>query len=203
MTSEMEFNEGVVKSESIEYIPQLQNEDYIEPFNNFIEASPSVEDIEQLMIQNEPLEEKMTIKKPYKDNRLVRQILHRHTSKICGTSFNFVNSILGPGIAGNLSLFFNSGIPYAMVEAGLWTGITLLIVIALVTNYSVRLLIRTGKLCGAYSYEHVGKTAFGIPGQLSVIFFFCLFTFFAMTGYLVQIGDCLPYFFGSILGKEQ
>lgn len=46
-------------------------------------------------------------------------------SNFCGTSFNYINSILGVGIA---------GIPFALDEAGLATGVLLLIGMAALTG---------------------------------------------------------------------
>lgn len=52
------------------------------------------------------------------------ETLHKK-SGFFGTSFNFINSILGVGIV---------GIPFALMEAGLVTGLVLLVVMAIITG---------------------------------------------------------------------
>lgn len=56
------------------------------------------------------------------------------------------NSILGAGII---------GLPYAIKQAGFVTGITLLIVLAVVTDWTIRLVVVNAKLSGRESYIDV------------------------------------------------
>lgn len=56
------------------------------------------------------------------------------------------NSILGAGII---------GLPYAIKQAGFVTGITLLIVLAAVTDWTIRLVVVNAKLSGRDSYIDV------------------------------------------------
>lgn len=60
------------------------------------------------------------------------------------------NSILGAGII---------GLPFAMAEAGFFTGIVLLIVLCWVTDWTIRLVILDAKLCGKDSYIGVRRRA--------------------------------------------
>lgn len=53
------------------------------------------------------------------------------------------NSILGAGII---------GLPFAMAEAGFFTGIFLLVALCWVTDWTIRLVILDAKLCGKDSY---------------------------------------------------
>lgn len=49
------------------------------------------------------------------------------------TSFNYINSIVGSGVI---------GIPYALVRAGYGMGLILLIFVAAITDYSLRLMVK-------------------------------------------------------------
>jgi sodium-coupled neutral amino acid transporter 11 len=57
-----------------------------------------------------------------------------------------------------------TGIPYALHQAGFAIGLLLLILVALATDYSLVLLIRSGHLSGAFSYQGLMEAAFGKPG---------------------------------------
>ena len=63
-----------------------------------------------------------------------------------------------------LCCFPLTGIPYALHQAGFATGLLLLILVALATDYSLVLLIRSGHLSGAFSYQGLMEAAFGKPG---------------------------------------
>jgi len=63
-----------------------------------------------------------------------------------------------------LCCFPLTGIPYALHQAGFGTGLLLLILVALATDYSLVLLIRSGHLSGAFSYQGLMEAAFGKPG---------------------------------------
>lgn len=53
-------------------------------------------------------------------------------SSLSETSFNYINSIVGSGVI---------GIPYALVRAGYGVGLILLIFVAVITDYSLRLMV--------------------------------------------------------------
>jgi solute carrier family 38 (sodium-coupled neutral amino acid transporter), member 11 len=55
-------------------------------------------------------------------------------STLSETSFNYINSIVGSGVI---------GIPYALVRAGYGVGLILLIFVAVITDYSLRLMVST------------------------------------------------------------
>lgn len=56
------------------------------------------------------------------------------------------NSIIGAGII---------GLPYAVAQAGFVTGVTLLVVLAMVTDWTIRLVVVNAKLSGRDSYTDV------------------------------------------------
>ncbi|XP_065181033.1 putative sodium-coupled neutral amino acid transporter 11 [Sycon ciliatum] len=98
-------------------------------------------------------------------------------------SYNMINSIIGAGII---------GLPFAISQAGFILGTFLLFFMALVTDYSLRLLVETGLLIGVTSYQGTMDKMFGKAGffYLSACQFF--YPFFAMIGYTIIIGDTIP-----------
>lgn len=53
-------------------------------------------------------------------------------SSLSETPFNYINSIVGSGVI---------GIPYALARAGYGVGLILLIFVAIITDYSLRLMV--------------------------------------------------------------
>lgn len=114
-------------------------------------------------------------------------------SGILGGSFNTANSILGSGII---------GLPYALRQAGLPFGIILLIIVAVITDYSLVLLIKGGELSGCNSYQDVVQTAFGVPGYYFLTAIQFIYPFVAMIGYNIIIGDTLTKVFVRVFSLE-
>ena len=56
------------------------------------------------------------------------------------------------------------GIPYALHQAGFGLGMVLLIVVAILTDYSLILMVRSGHLSGEMSYQGLMRASFGRPG---------------------------------------
>lgn len=59
-----------------------------------------------------------------------------HKAGLLGTSSNLVNAIVGCGIV---------GVPFAVQRAGFVAGIFLIVLVAIVTEKSLRLLVNTAK----------------------------------------------------------
>ncbi|KAL3831322.1 hypothetical protein ACJMK2_023088 [Sinanodonta woodiana] len=114
-------------------------------------------------------------------------------SNIPMTSFNFINSIIGSGII---------GIPFALKQAGFGLGIILLILVAIITDYSLILLIEAGKLSNTVTYQDMMMFACGRPGfyLLSTLQF--LYPFIAMISYNVIIGDTITKIITRIGGNS-
>jgi len=53
---------------------------------------------------------------------------------------------------------------YALKEAGFGLGLILLVFVAVVTDYSLVLMVRSGHLSGSFSYQGIMRAAFGRPG---------------------------------------
>ncbi|XP_041365404.1 putative sodium-coupled neutral amino acid transporter 11 [Gigantopelta aegis] len=101
------------------------------------------------------------------------------------TSFNFINSIIGSGII---------GIPFALRQAGFGLGIILVIGVALITDFSIFLLIEAGHLSNTDTYQDMVLVAFGRPGFYILTVLQFVYPFIAMVSYNVIIGDTVTKF---------
>lgn len=90
---------------------------------------------------------------------------------VLGTTFNFVNSIVGAGLI---------GLPYAVRECGFYLGIFMLIAVTQLTYISVVTLITCGIENKKYGYETLVKHLFGSYGYLFVIISMMLAAFGSM-----------------------
>ncbi|XP_061185612.1 putative sodium-coupled neutral amino acid transporter 11 isoform X2 [Saccostrea echinata] len=98
------------------------------------------------------------------------------------TSFNFINSIIGSGII---------GIPYALKQAGFGLGIILLILTAVINDYSILYLVEAGRLSNTDSYQDMILVAYGRPGFYILTLLQFLYPLIAMISYNVIIGDTI------------
>ena len=112
-----------------------------------------------------------------------------HKSTVLGCASNLVNAIVGAGIA---------GLPFALQESGLVPGIILVLVCALLTEKSLRLLIETAKHANVPSYETVAEAAYGSLGFWFVASSMFIMSYGGMLGYLMIVKDT----FSSILGID-
>ena len=104
-------------------------------------------------------------------------------SSLLGTYANLVNAIVGAGIV---------GIPYALNQTGLLTGIGLILFVAAMTDKSLRLLIETGKWLHVPSYELLMEALFGRPGFIFISLSMFVMSYGGMICYLLIIKDTLP-----------
>ncbi|KAM5151935.1 putative sodium-coupled neutral amino acid transporter 11 [Mantella aurantiaca] len=118
-----------------------------------------------------------------KDNKL--------TSNVFWAGFNLINAILGTGMI---------GLPYSMKLAGFPLGLLLLFGVAYVTDYSMILLIKSGEMSGAGTYQALVSRTFGFPGYMAVSVLQFLYPFAAMVSYNIITGDILPKIFQRIPG---
>ncbi|XP_013781176.1 putative sodium-coupled neutral amino acid transporter 11 [Limulus polyphemus] len=122
-------------------------------------------------------------------------------SNLQQTGFNYINSIIGSGII---------GIAYALRQAGFGLGIILLLFIALITDYSLCILVKSGNIVGATTYQDLVHAAFGSPGFYFLTFIQFVYPYIAMVSYNVIIGDTITKVFlrmfnlprDSILGNR-
>jgi sodium-coupled neutral amino acid transporter 11 len=114
-------------------------------------------------------------------------------STVMDATFNFTNSIVGAGII---------GLPYALKQSGLVTGLFLLGFLAYLVDYTVILLVTDGKLAGKSTYQGLIDYCFGNKGLLIVSVFQFIFAYGAMCAYTVILGDTIPTVFASVLSKN-
>ncbi|KAF9029009.1 amino acid transporter [Hymenopellis radicata] len=107
---------------------------------------------------------------------------------------NMANSILGAGII---------GLPYALSQAGFFTGIILLVILCGVTDWTIRLIVINAKLSGSHSYIDIMNHCFGSSGRGAVSFFQFAFAFGGMCAFGIIIGDTIPHVIRSIFPTLQ
>jgi sodium-coupled neutral amino acid transporter 11 len=116
-------------------------------------------------------------------------------SSILGASSNLVNSIVGAGII---------GIPYALRMSGLWAGVLLLILVAVLTDKSLRLLIEQASFhprlshLPVHTFEDLASYPYGRVGSAFVLFNMFVMAYGAMVAYLLIIKDTVP----TVLGYD-
>ena len=122
--------------------------------------------------------------------------LPKKKSSILGASSNLVNSIVGAGII---------GIPYALRMSGLWAGVLLLILVAVLTDKSLRLLIEQASFhpklhhLPIHTFEDLASYPYGKFGSAFVLLNMFIMAYGAMVAYLLIIKDTIP----TVLGFEQ
>ena len=94
-----------------------------------------------------------------------------------------MNSIVGAGIV---------GIPFAIARSGFFSGLFLLIFVAFLVDYGVRLLVKCGKEVGKNTYEDVCEHVYGKKGFYCVSVCMSIFAYGSMVAYLIIIGDTIP-----------
>ena len=103
---------------------------------------------------------------------------------------NDSNSLLGlyfqKGIIGRMAstslqlrhlLILILGLPYALRQAGFFTGLFLLVALCAVTDWTIRLIVINAKLSGGHSYIDIMTHCFGSSGRAAVSFFQFSFAF--------------------------
>nr|XP_019941890.1 PREDICTED: sodium-coupled neutral amino acid transporter 3-like isoform X1 [Paralichthys olivaceus] len=89
--------------------------------------------------------------------------------------FNLGNAIMGSGIL---------GLAYAMANTGVVLFLVLLTVVAVLSSYSIHLLLKCSGIVGIRAYEQLGYRAFGTPGKMAAGIAITLQNIGAMSSYL-------------------
>lgn len=108
-------------------------------------------------------------------------------STLLGCSANLINAIVGSGIV---------GLPFAVQQAGFVAGIFLIVLCAILTEKSLRLLIETAKHAQVPTYEMVAEAAFGRYGFIFVALNMFIMSYGAMLSYLMIVKDTFSSVFG-------
>ncbi|XP_016058258.1 PREDICTED: sodium-coupled neutral amino acid transporter 3 [Miniopterus natalensis] len=108
--------------------------------------------------------------------------------------FNLSNAIMGSGIL---------GLAYAMANTGIVLFLFLLTAVALLSSYSIHLLLKSSGIVGIRAYEQLGYRAFGTPGKLAAALAITLQNIGAMSSYLYIIKSELPLVIQTFLNLEE
>jgi len=124
-----------------------------------------------------------------------QSMLPRKRSQISGACSNLVNSIVGAGII---------GIPFALQQSGLVSGIVLLLVVGFLTDKSLRMMVDLAtsspllKGRGVWTYDDLLRLPFGPKGRQFVLCSMFVTAYGAMVAYLLIIKDTLPVVWGLV-----
>uniref|UniRef100_A0A1A8GSI9 Solute carrier family 38, member 4 n=2 Tax=Nothobranchius korthausae TaxID=1143690 RepID=A0A1A8GSI9_9TELE len=108
--------------------------------------------------------------------------------------FNLSNAIMGSGIL---------GLSYAMANTGIVLFTILLFAVAILSLYSVHLLLMTSKEGGSLIYEKLGEKAFGWPGKMAAFGSIIMQNIGAMSSYLFIVKYELPEVIRAFMGLEE
>ncbi|CAN9516015.1 unnamed protein product [Ophioblennius macclurei] len=108
--------------------------------------------------------------------------------------FNLSNAIMGSGIL---------GLAFAMSNTGIILFLILLVFIAILSAYSIHLLLKSAGVVGIRAYEQLGNRAFGPPGKLLAGCIITVHNIGAMSSYLFIVKSELPLVIQAFLGKYE
>ncbi|XP_019951673.2 sodium-coupled neutral amino acid transporter 3-like [Paralichthys olivaceus] len=108
--------------------------------------------------------------------------------------FNLSNAIMGSGIL---------GLAFAMSNTGIVLFIVLLLCIAILSAYSIHLLLRSAGVVGIRAYEQLGNRAFGPVGKMLAACVITIHNIGAMSSYLFIIKSELPLVIQAFLDSEE
>lgn len=108
----------------------------------------------------------------------------RPKSGLRSAFMNMANSIIGAGIIGQ---------PYAFKQAGLLSGVVLLVGLTVVVDWTICLIVVNSKLSGANSFQGTVEHCFGRSGLIAISLAQWLFAFGGMVAFGVIVGDTIPH----------
>ena len=112
----------------------------------------------------------------------------RPKSGIRSAFVNMANSIIGAGIIGQ---------PYAFKQAGLVTGIVLLVGLTVTVDWTINLIVVNSKLSGADSFQSTMQHCFGNTGLIAISIAQWAFAFGGMIAFCIIVGDTIPRVLGA------
>ncbi|RDW91527.1 transmembrane amino acid transporter-1 [Coleophoma crateriformis] len=113
----------------------------------------------------------------------------RPKSGLQSAFMNMANSIIGAGIIGQ---------PYAFRQAGLLTGIILLVVLTITVDWTIRLIVVNSKLSGSNSFQGTVEHCFGKTGLIAISVAQWAFAFGGMIAFGIIVGDSIPHVLTAI-----
>ncbi|KAJ1900156.1 hypothetical protein LPJ66_001649 [Kickxella alabastrina] len=113
----------------------------------------------------------------------------RAGASMLSSFFNLTNAIVGAGVI---------GLPYAMQQTGLLLGVVMILVLAWLVDWTLRILALNAKMSGRQSYQDLVDYCFGRWGLLANSFFQGAMAGGGMASFIVIVGDTLPHVLGSL-----
>ncbi|XP_060775277.1 sodium-coupled neutral amino acid transporter 3 isoform X2 [Neoarius graeffei] len=107
--------------------------------------------------------------------------------------FNLGNAIMGSGIL---------GLAYAMSNTGIALFLFLLTAVAVLSAYSIHLLLKASGVVGIRAYEQLGFRAFGTPGKMAAGIAITMQNIGAMSSYLFIVKSEFPLVIQAFLRVE-
>ncbi|XP_038596795.1 sodium-coupled neutral amino acid transporter 4 isoform X2 [Tachyglossus aculeatus] len=160
-----------------------------------------MEDLEKVTISSQFANEDTESQKFLTNGFLGKKMLdnydeenHPGTTSFGMSSFNLSNAIMGSGIL---------GLSYAMANTGIILFVIMLLAVAILSLYSVHLLLKTAKEGGSLIYEKLGEKAFGWPGKIAAFISITMQNIGAMSSYLFIIKYELPEVIRAFMGLEE
>jgi sodium-coupled neutral amino acid transporter 11 len=126
---------------------------------------------------------------PSLDLSRAQDLLRRPRSGLSSAFMNMANSIIGAGIIGQ---------PYAFRQAGLVSGVVLLVALTVVVDWTIRLIVVNSKLSGASSFQGTVEKCFGKTGLIAISLAQWVFAFGGMVAFGVIVGDTIPHVLSAI-----
>lgn len=113
----------------------------------------------------------------------------RPKSGLKSAFLNMANSIIGAGIIGQA---------YAFRQAGLITGIVLLVGLTITVDWTIRLIVINSKLSGSNSFQGTMEHAFGKSGLVAISVAQWAFAFGGMIAFCIIVGDTIPHVISGV-----
>lgn len=178
--------EAPLQTEMVELVPNGKHLEGLLPVGMPEADNQRVEDPRQSCVESKGFLQKSPSKEPHFTD-------FEGKTSFGMSVFNLSNAIMGSGIL---------GLAYAMANTGIILFLFLLTSVALLSSYSIHLLLKSSGIVGIRAYEQLGYRAFGTPGKLVAALAISLQNFGAMSSYLYIIKSELPLVIQTFLNLE-
>ncbi|KAM5293017.1 sodium-coupled neutral amino acid transporter 3 [Ctenodactylus gundi] len=176
-----------LQTEMVELVPNGKHLEGLLPVGMPTADSQRVEDSRRSCVESKGFLQKSPSKEPHFTD-------FEGKTSFGMSVFNLSNAIMGSGIL---------GLAYAMANTGIVLFLFLLTAVALLSSYSIHLLLKSSGIVGIRAYEQLGYRAFGTPGKLVAALAITLQNIGAMSSYLYIIKSELPLVIQTFLNLEE
>ena len=132
------------------------------------------------------------------------ELFYRRKSSVHGTHSTQGQSPIYRAIFNMLAGAGVIGLPVTYRNSGLGMGICMMVIVAILSVYTLRLLIQTGKKVKCEDYERLVSHCFGVWGYYFISFSILIFDIGACLTYTIILGnsarDVMSYLFGGFWG---